>query len=1049
MPVGVPWHGAGTIEGGVNLASAQPTPGAWQDAFVLWNNTLLESIFSAAHRGEEVWLQIDADELDAMGRELGGDEGFLNAVKAGPPWGTISRAGGYAFGSTSDIVGRAKGLVLQRRYLRRRPSGYCDPGDFAAGYAGLNAPAYLPFLAVLVRTAAVTEDSFYAHLQHALGLPDSWTTQNLVAMEPVWKDLERWTKETNEQFGRFVFRSLGKHSRVGVPRSQSVISRKDRALLPKLFEQAGARPGQKLTTSLIGAMKQLVPQQAGFSTQFRDAVQRAAYNDIVEARLSAVFDDWDAATPSAPKAARTGEQAAARQRPQVALCMTLQGEAPPWIIHWRIPPLADCEPVTIEHSGATWQAPSLGTEATSTVEDEGDEAQAAARMLLARSGSEDIAFHAATTGEEAAPLGELALPKEILRTLTWHFNPLLRRYELRESPLPAHGAAYLLSSKANSSRLRSFLEREEIPCSWPGDAGLPEGWQLACVLDCGTLSDEQRATVPDGRQGRRSPPRPIRLVGGKSVARGGLRQYLSYDLPSVELDAPPGTQLVAEGLRFLPEGDLERSAVLRFQIEQEVAGPRLYDIVASHNGIDLGRKRLRVSGNAGEALAGGSGAFSVDPMGWPAREGGGLRGLLPSQAIAMQVDEASFEADAQDIGAMLTAGCIESASQVPMALFLDALAQQQNGSMGYGPARDLLARLQVRAGETLEPALGLRALRSRGHLEIQTDRKGHMIRVVAVEPCLYELTLRHDGCTVFGVLGTLRLQQWASLARCMGLASIRRVRRESGVQQWRVVAKDDDLFAEQALEAGFDVQSRPASPIAAWAATTERALETIGALAGESPGTAGQDAQVLSVASGYFKGLNGPVSVDPQLSCQLFRMPDLDIPALSVFVLGINSSNRQTFGFVRDSSWGKWLAIGAFGKFAKETLQIGLGSPWPIPYSPEDGSLWIPAQLGLPYVMERALILSSGASPEIKIFEVMNSQDSLDLRDTTSGATLLDVPRVYEQMVDRHHPATGSARAPSQSKWLRYRWVSPFVVETVSCKLGGKAVPVRFVGRPS
>ena len=76
-----------------------------RDDFVFWNIRLLESFFSPALSGEEVWLQVSPDELDSIGRDLGGDEGFVKAVRAGPPWKTVVR-GGYVYGEPGDLVAR-------------------------------------------------------------------------------------------------------------------------------------------------------------------------------------------------------------------------------------------------------------------------------------------------------------------------------------------------------------------------------------------------------------------------------------------------------------------------------------------------------------------------------------------------------------------------------------------------------------------------------------------------------------------------------------------------------------------------------------------------------------------------------------------------------------------------------------------------------------------------------------------------------------------------------------------------------------------------------
>ena len=155
-----------------------PASAPHPDPFTLWNIKLLETFFSSACQGDEVWLQVDSEELDLIGPELGGDEGFLMAVRAGPAWPTFSRNGKFTQGYSADLVSRVNGLVRQRLYPAYKPrQGYVDPGLVNPTYHGCKAPTYLPFLAALVRSSALaSKDGYYKHLREALHLPDGTPT---------------------------------------------------------------------------------------------------------------------------------------------------------------------------------------------------------------------------------------------------------------------------------------------------------------------------------------------------------------------------------------------------------------------------------------------------------------------------------------------------------------------------------------------------------------------------------------------------------------------------------------------------------------------------------------------------------------------------------------------------------------------------------------------------------------------------------------------------------------------------------------------------------
>lgn len=1006
-----------------------------RDLYSLWNVKLLETFFSPASKGEEVWLQMEPGELDSIGPELGGDEGFLSAVRAGPSWETVSRYGGLPIrGTSADLVNRVNGLVQQRKAPTGRPRSYQDPGTYSATYRGKSAPAYLPYLVALVRSVLLAEEGFYSHLRAALHLPANWGSQQMEHLHAAWADLEAWTKNTNGEFGRFNFRTLGGYPLVGVPRSQSIMSRRDCELVSRVFAQVGARPGQQLSEKLLQDIKLRAASSTFLTASFKDALSKPDFDDPISVQLKALFEDWDGKVPSAATQQAGYKQHEDGDSDDVEICLRLQeGNDFPWLIHLRVPPLRENGDVVLKGQNMRWIASMHGTEAATTDANTNAGAQAAASAMLSCSSREDVEFvaiHVPEASGEVA-LGNVFLRKAILRVFIWSYDDFSRKDELREHALPLNGPAFLLAAASNARQLEGWLKREQVSHQVLETSGLPEGWLLVCLTDCQALTQEQRASMPDG-ESERAQHRPIRLVGGRSVRRGGLRQYMSYDLPIVELDAPEGAQVRAVGLRLEEERKSEDPAFLsgirRFRVTPEELGPRSFTIAASLHDRPLGSITLRVAADSGEQVEMRR-AFSLDSEGSPRKDGQGLRGILPMILGRGPKMLPHFCVQHRELGEQLRADDVVTMQSHAVAKFLDTLAQV--GSMAYGPARDQLARVTARGESKASPSTLLLDLRSRGYIEIETNTRGHLTRVHAVPPALYELQVEAGGQPVFGVLGTLRLQQWESISVSNVDFCIYHISGNDGcLRAWRILARDVESLKETAAACGFTFNKSPALPIAEWAATRDEVVTRIEQLAGEGIGARVRLPERLQPDKGWFFSINEVQCPIRGPAYQLFRMEDRDVGRLQVYAVGINRDGSSCrYGFVRDSRWGVWIALGAFADFVKRELGIDNASPWPVPYLPEDGTLLLPARLSFPVVLERALNLCSGSGPEIMDLEAGSvlaspDQQNILLVRKSDAAEIASISQVYTSM--------------ASGRWLAYRHVPKEVASLVASKIGGK-----------
>lgn len=1042
------------------------------NSFVAWNLRLLQAFFSKASQNDEVWIAVDPEELEAIGPDLGGDQGFLSAVREGPPWPTIWRQSAYAYvstGNTQELTERALGLLRQRKSTFARPESYIDPGSLDDAYEGHGAPNYIPFLAALVRCAALRGDDggFYEGLQSSLGLSPAWNSGEMSALEPLWHDLQSWSGERGSPFGRFVYRQLGGYRYVGVPTSQSIVSRRDLKELTRIFAQAGVRAGQRVTDRLVMDVQQIASQSPYLSSPFAKALNTPAFSIPIRERLISLLEDWDGTVTArhGGSAADGNNEREARvsvdDSPlEIALALSVGNELP-WQIQWCVPALMDVGSIALRNGSGTWRAHFSGTDSVIARRDnlDGSMDELSAK-LLASSEHADVLFDTDIGDDDQLSRGNgrhLTLQRSILRTLviTHEWSGDSNRIVLRERPLPRHQGAYLLVSPGNVDRAAAWLSVHRPAHEFSPVSGLPANWVLIYIRDCAQLGDNARRELPDA-DGQRAQSRVVRFVGGRSVQRAGLRQYLSYDPPFIELDAPPGTTLEAAGLQLIernkgaPRADWlplaqataatwETSGLRAFDIRFSSEG-RSFVVRARLAGEVIGEAKLRLAPESGLAVSRGT-SFRLDSAGNPTSSGHGMLGVIdmPDRISSPSIDSSRLsdvdQRRAVHMGQSLQRNNASDLVRSAAAKFLDSLASSSTGSLAYGSARDQLRRLAEDDSES-NPALVLSDLRGRGLLEIETDAKGRWIRIHSVPPTLVVLPhLHHEGRVVACPVGTLRLQHWKELlASGLDLFWDSTASPSSQPPVWIAAATLQQLRSI-AHAGGFQVAEQPALDIATWAtslADVEERLTTSGV---EAVGHLDRDIERFVPAKGLFARSSSGAALDAALSCQLFRLDDPETGHHKLYTLGHRDAEGRTrYSFVRDSRWGVWLALASFARFAKKSYAVEDASPWPFHFDDREGTFWLPARINLPVVLERALILSSGAPPLKAQVSGTNAHGMRVMIDTDRKRAIGGVSRVYHDMIPS---------APASSKWLGYRWVSLAVATLIARKLGGQVLPVR------
>jgi hypothetical protein len=200
-----------------------------------------------------------------------------------------------------------------------------------------------------------------------------------------------------------------------------------------------------------------------------------------------------------------------------------------------------------------------------------------------------------------------------------------------------------------------------------------------------------------------------------------------------------------------------------------------------------------------------------------------------------------------------------------------------------------------------------------------------------------------------------------------------------------------------------------------WSASVDTVKDEVFRNHIESIGRANDGAMRFNASEGLFtaRPAGGP--------CELWKVRDLDTGMDNLYVL----ANEGKFAFVRDSRWGVWIALGAFARWVSRLPGMDGVYPMPLPYSASDGTIWLPARISLPSLLERALVVCSGEAPKaIKLQRSENQHggDRIHLSSHERTWPTLSVNRFYDDM------AVG--------KWLAYRWVPESIARRVAEKLG-------------
>lgn len=982
------------------------------ELFFEWNLRILNSFFSKASENEEVFLRVDSDFFDQIGQDIGGDAGFVNAVKQGPS----------SVKAQVGLANKAKALCNQRLL---KAVGYEDPEALDSSYLSARAPTYLPYLAALVRNFTRNNTNFYFNLRNELDLEEDFSSPDMAELETLWEDLRQWTLELEGKFGFFKKRTLGGLSRIGVPAAQSIVKQADLNSLPICFVHLQLKAGKELSDRRLQEVITYIGSlENHFSVGFKEALHDDEFKQPIREIIRCVFADWDGSLPKKDR----GDNGSASNKQEFELGISLianRSQPPSFSPSWFIPPLQDEGDFLLQSGVHSWSGRFSGTTGVSCkklVEKE------QTVWELAGENRRDIPkfeLECRSSDDTKPSTVSLRLPTSGLWVLVWSQDQLSGVPQLVPSDLPAQGPAFLLASPSQVGELVEYFERQKPDAEFLRGHGVPANWKILFIKDCANLTPMQRC-LPDGSNQTRPRPRVIRFFGGRTVQRGYKRMYLPYDLPSIALDAAANVRLVAsdgvaieEQIHELDKFYQEESLFKDIKLTRTFALSLLKSESANYRiqafdpeGRELASVQLKVAGVNGD-LVDVKGNFSLDKFGKVQATPNGLVGIeIDSSSIGQpnfyeQTTSVSVQELGHDTPFLIEDACL-------FRKFLDTLAQ--SGSLDFGAAKSVLRRQVQISTIELEPMFILLELQRLGHLELSTTQKGNTARVHAIPPRFYSLPVDCSGHAVWGISGTLRLEHWESIAEEQSAWKLISVPSSSGMDNWRLVIKDNNRAQDIVKKLELDVVEMAALTIANYSGDVTEFHDNTFRNPIESIGGSEDQSHRFMASEGYFvKEPTGGI----QTIGELWKLQDLDIRFDKVHVLVKNGQ----YAFVRDSSWGKWLAIHEFAGFLRNLPEFDSELEVPINYQKQTGKVWIPARIGFPRILERALVVCSATAPSVVPLKKVN-EGSLS-NEMTLADSLTDVLR-----------CSNFYSGMSDGKWLVYDHVPESVAKAVASKLG-------------
>jgi len=906
-------------------------------SFTIWAVRLTEHFFGPQHAKHRVRLIVTRDVLDQTFPDIGGTNAFIDAMRKGPDW----------LEGPEDLHDR--GLKLFNQW-KRKPEYRSE--DYPRKLVALkDVPPFLPYLCLLCLAwteghgAQLAPNDFFGRLGQLY--PNHGLQNHLGDWRPLWDGLEVWTELHQRRWGHFVTELLGQLRHVGIPKSQVVLTPCKVDRLHELWTACSLQPAE-LAPETIGAV---VRAHAGaaravLGNPVLDEIEgNTPLGDSALVLLGEHLANWDGAPPKGMGENGQGPANHVSQSTSLMLVLGIKDEGERWSLSFGLRDFREARGLQFRDKGWSFVEvhPGLVTLRDAHGQDVTPEA-------IAADWTDGITLSASWHAELADddPVRLIHSRERGVRV----FEQAWGNHHLVESTvLPTSGGLFILVGPQSKPRWQEWCRRhlpEELLTDCTRE-GLPVGHEIWHINDLSKLSPAARAQFPSSQDLSSIRPRAMRLVGGTRARSNAARKiYARYDPPTLVICAPPETDLAVEGAipKALPfgskpaglPGETERRFTLEIDSEESV-------IIAV----------ARVNGEAIETVT--FGVFSETADAAP---------LQGQQASVNRFGEVGFDVVVEDLVTPAKNGTTtfcEGTLPLGFPLAPDGMASHpadkllESLAIDHHGGRIPFPEFRRRAEEITRVALWRLSLETRwlsnlGHIEIQTDSWGRWSYVHPNPPRLH--------CLPWSSSGTY----YAVLAGCCTRVAREAAIKSAAILECGIFIEDNEckmvppriLFAHREIEA-FEMLAKesriewvpqPAAfRLAHWAAGIDEWREHLYWHPDRGP------AEVAEYVPSRFQVTAADHFPAP------FRLQCVEDPytrrhrwhkLVHNDAIGVNGLRHA---FVRDAAWGMWKAQNAIADDELTNL----------PFDSTPRELLVPFTLEFPYLLARALALSSGLVP--------------------------------------------------------------------------------------
>lgn len=254
----------------------------------IWNNLILDHFFNINRSGKLVRLNVTKELIEDLGAKRGWKfNNYLDALKNGSCYVLQTN-------ENPNICEYASNLYDFSIDEERWPLAFKN--NPRPPYV-----AYLGFFVYLTTLQNADNNSYHRRLWNHFPLNNTNNPPNFYPdfnkMVILWKKLEDWSKKEN--FGVFSITKLGTLEHISIPKSQAILTDKEKTDLPHFFASANLNKNSKMDTN---RWKQAIRDNPkSFMSRTLEALDHDRLSDYLITDLEDALKNWDGTIPNPAK----------------------------------------------------------------------------------------------------------------------------------------------------------------------------------------------------------------------------------------------------------------------------------------------------------------------------------------------------------------------------------------------------------------------------------------------------------------------------------------------------------------------------------------------------------------------------------------------------------------------------------------------------------------------------------------------------------------------------------------------------------------------------